>query len=112
MDRKPPPETNPSDPPQPVVRYETVYQTVYQQPLKPARSTRNRWFALLLCLFCGFFGVHRFYVGKIATGVLYLFTGGLFGFGVFVDFLIILFGHFRDREGLLLSNMRMGTRES
>lgn len=51
----------------------------------------NKWVSLLLCFFFGFLGVHRFYEGKIGTGILYLFTGGLFGIGVIVDFIILLF---------------------
>jgi len=37
----------------------------------------------------GVFGLHRFYMGKIVTGLLYLFTGGLFGIGVLYDFLTL-----------------------
>ncbi len=52
---------------------------------------KNKWVALLLCFFFGVFGVHRFYEKKIGTGILYLLTLGLFGFGVLIDFFTILF---------------------
>lgn len=68
----------------------------------PLTSLKSRWVALLLCWFFGGLGVHRFYVGKIGTGILYLLTLGFFGIGVFVDFLVILFGGFRDKDGLKL----------
>lgn len=42
--------------------------------------------AYLLWLFFGFLGVHRFYLGKVGTGLLYLFTGGGFFFGWVIDF--------------------------
>ena len=51
----------------------------------------DKWVALLLCLFGGFFGAHKFYEGKIGMGILYIFTGGLFGIGAVIDFFIILF---------------------
>jgi TM2 domain-containing membrane protein YozV len=35
--------------------------------------------------FLGFFGVHRFYMGKFITGIIYLFTGGLFALGWLYD---------------------------
>lgn len=52
---------------------------------------KNKWVALLLCIFLGFFGAHKFYEGKIALGVVYIFTGGLFFIGVIVDFFSLLF---------------------
>lgn len=55
----------------------------------PQPNERNKWVSLFLCLFLGYFGVHKFYEGKIAMGLLYLFTIGLFGIGVIVDILII-----------------------
>ncbi|WP_379161990.1 NINE protein [Paenibacillus sp. sgz5001063] len=52
---------------------------------------KSKWIAVLLCFFLGVFGVHRFYEGKIGTGILYFFTGGLLGVGTLVDFIILLF---------------------
>jgi TM2 domain-containing membrane protein YozV len=42
--------------------------------------------AWLLLTFLGFFGIHRMYMGKWFTGILYLITGGLLGFGYLYDF--------------------------
>lgn len=42
--------------------------------------------AWILLTFLGFFGVHRMYLGKWITGILYLLTGGLFGFGYIYDY--------------------------
>ncbi|WP_369294989.1 NINE protein [Acutalibacter sp.] len=51
---------------------------------------KDKIVALLLCIFLGTFGVHKFYEGKIGMGLLYLFTFGLFGIGWLVDIIIIL----------------------
>ncbi len=56
----------------------------------PMGRQKNKWVAVLLCFFFGIFGVHRFYEGKIGTGLLWLFTFGLFGIGDLVDFIILL----------------------
>lgn len=47
---------------------------------------KNYTLAWVLLTFLGPFGVHRFYMGKIFTGVLYLFTLGLFGIGYIYDY--------------------------
>lgn len=60
---------------------------------------RSKWTAFFLCLFLGVFGIHRFYVGKSFTGIVWLFTGGFFGIGAIIDLLLILFGSFRDKAG-------------
>lgn len=52
---------------------------------------KNKWVAVLLCFFIGWLGAHRFYEGKIGTGILWLCTGGLMGVGVLIDFIILLF---------------------
>lgn len=52
---------------------------------------RNKWVALILCIFFGVIGGHKFYEGKVGMGILYIFTLGLFGIGVLVDFISILF---------------------
>lgn len=59
---------------------------------------RKRWVAALLCLLLGYLGVHRFYVGKIGTGLLWLFTFGFGGLGVLLDLIIIICGGFRDKQ--------------
>ena len=52
---------------------------------------KNKWVALLLCFFLGVVGGHKFYEGKIGMGILYLFTMGLFGIGVLIDLITLLF---------------------
>lgn len=56
-----------------------------------AGRVRNKWVALTLCVFFGLIGGHKFYEGKTGMGILYIFTLGLFGIGVIVDFISILF---------------------
>ncbi len=62
-------------------------------------STKSRLVALLLCLTFGALGFHRFYVGKVGTGLLMLLTLGGLGIWVLVDTILILTGSFTDSDG-------------
>jgi TM2 domain-containing membrane protein YozV len=67
---------------------------------QPYSATDKRLLpAVLLCLFVGVLGVHRFYVGKIGTGILQLLTFGLFGIWTLIDLIILVMGNFTDKQG-------------
>lgn len=53
----------------------------YEEYNSLPKKEKSKWTALLLCLFFGFLGAHKFYEGKPTVAVLYACTAGLFGFG-------------------------------
>ena len=53
----------------------------------------------LLCLLVGTFGVHRFYTGKIGTGILQVVTLGGLGIWTLIDLIFIIIGKFTDKDG-------------
>ena len=55
-----------------------------------AEGEHNKGIALALCILLGYLGIHRFYEGKIWTGILWLCTAGLGGIGVIVDAILIV----------------------
>lgn len=67
-------------------------------------SSKSRLVAFLLAFFLGFLGIHRFYVGKVGTGVIWLLTLGCLGFGALIDWIMILAGAFKDKDGAVLQN--------
>jgi len=105
---------------QPYQPPQTAYQQPYPQPGFPQPSAQpypqpypgarpgplpgqKDWLTtLLLCVFVGVFGVHRFYVGKVGTGVAMLLTGGGCGIWTLVDLITIVTGSFKDANGLPL----------
>ena len=69
----------------------------------PMQGEGKDWLtALLLCFFLGVFGVHRFYTGHTAIGVVQLLTLGGCGIWALIDFIIIIVGSFKDAKGNLL----------
>ncbi len=66
-------------------------------------SDKSRAVALVLGLVLGVFGAHRFYAGKIGTGILMLCTFGGMGIWYLVDNIMIASGGFRDAEGKLIT---------
>lgn len=67
-------------------------------------SDKSRLAAALLTWFFGYLGIHRFYVGKVGTGILQILTLGGLGIWALIDFIMILLGSFRDSNGRALQN--------
>ena len=62
-------------------------------------SDKNFLLVATLCFLLGVFGVHRFYCGKIMSGVWMSVTLGGLGIWALVDFIIVCFGEFTDSQG-------------
>lgn len=63
------------------------------------KSDKSALVALILLIFLGYWGIHRLYVGKVGTGILYFFTFALFSIGWWVDLIMIILGSFKDKQG-------------
>lgn len=62
-------------------------------------SSKSKVIYLILLITLGLFGAHRFYLGKCGSGILYLFTAGLFSFGWLYDILKVIFSRVYDSDG-------------
>ena len=70
---------------------------------QPRQYSDKDWLVtLLFSIFLGYLGIHRFYVGKIGTGILWLLTGGCLGVGALVDIIMIATENFTDDGNRLI----------
>ena len=75
-------------------------------------SDKSRGVAFVLALVLGVFGAHRFYAGKVGTGLLQLGTLGGLGIWYLYDVILVASGGFRDKEGRLISRWDPETGET
>lgn len=93
---------------EPIVQQSIHEQVAVNNPsinnirITPGISRKSKTTAILLCIFLGYIGAHKFYVGKVGMGILYLLTAGLFGIGWLIDVILIATGSFKDEFGLPL----------
>lgn len=57
---------------------------------KKKKEIKNKTIELIICIFLGVIGGHKFYKGNIKMGILYLFTGGLLGIGWLIDIIKLI----------------------
>ena len=67
-------------------------------------SPKSRLAVTLLAWFLGGFGAHRFYLGKIGTAIAMIFTLGGLGIWALVDFIMVVAGVMKDKEGKVIKN--------
>ena len=108
-------QQQPQPPPQQPVQT-PHYQQQYQQPQYQQQagygqqyatsivSPKSRLAVTLLAGFLGTFGVHRFYIGKVGTGLAMLFTLGGLGIWAFIDFILAAAGSLKDGDNLPIKN--------
>lgn len=70
-----------------------------------SRNPKSQSLALVLAVFFGWCGAHRFYTGHKIIGFVYLFSAGLFGVGWIIDVLLILLNFYKDSEQRFLTPM-------
>ena len=89
------------------------FKDQYNRPLDqpPVMGGSRSWVtSAFLCMFLGWLGVHRFYTGRVVSGIFQLLTFGGFGIWTLIDLIMIYTDSFKDDMGLLLTRMeRVGS---
>lgn len=71
-----------------------------QDSTRKSKEMNPRWITtIILAIVIGGFGAHRFYTGKIGTGILMLITGGGCGIWYLIDIIMVCTEEFRDASG-------------
>ena len=68
-------------------------------PAPPTSGGKSQIIALILCFFLGALGIHRFYLGYTGIGILMLLTGGCCGVLALIDFIRIITGGLKPKDG-------------
>jgi len=99
---------NGSDGPVITISKNSVFSILYADGSKEIISSKkssnelgegkSQLITVLLCFFVGYLGIHRFYLGHTAMGILYLLTFGLCGIGVLIDFILIITGDLKPKN--------------
>ena len=86
-------------------------QPGYAVPVYIAAQPKNHTVAILLCFFLGFLGIHRFYMGRVASGLIMLalniISAGLLSIWTYIDMIILTFSNFNDSNGMPLAEKSM-----
>ena len=78
-----------------------IVRVIFEQYKAPHELDEESNFAsvAMMLMLLGAFGGHRFFVGRIPSGILYFLTMGFLGFGVLVDGILLIRRKFKDSEG-------------
>lgn len=80
----------------------TAIKNTYEKKASNGASSgggKSQGVALVLAILLGGIGIHRFYLGHIGMGILYLFTAGLCGIGWLIDIILIATGSLEPKDG-------------